>query len=213
MSISYPLDLPGATTGKTSVPGFTSQEWTMKKVGAITRSQFTGSIQVQEYQGEWLECTCTLPPMSREIAAQWEGFFGAERAPVGTFKLSDSLSVVHGSLGIATGTPLVDGANQLGKVVNLKGFTAGVTGILKAGDFMSFGVAKENLYMVVKDCDSDGDGKVAVDIFPRILENTTDEDEVSLPGAGIFRMLTANKFKFDVDQLCKGVTFTAVQDV
>ncbi len=213
MSITYPLSLPGSASGRNSVPGFVSQEWTERRIASVTRSIFTGSMQVQAFQGQWLECVVTVAAMSRAEAEPWAALLALVNSGVGSLMLGDSLSVVHGSLGVASGTPLVKGAGQTGNVLLTDGWTNSITGIVKAGDFLSFGVAKEHLYKVMKDADSDSSGNCSIDIFPSILDSTTDDDVISLPGLGQFKILDSGKYSYGVDQICKGLTFTAVQDI
>ncbi len=206
MSITFPIDLP-------SKPGFLSQEWDYKVIAAVSRSIFTGSIQVQKFQGEWLESTVVLPAMPRELAEQWAAFLALLRGPVNSFLLGDSLSNVHGTLGVATGTPLIKGAGQIGSLVHTDGWTHDIAKIVKAGDFLSFGVAKEHLYKATADSDSDSSGNADINIFPSILEATTDDDEITIPGMGQFKLLDAGKYAYGVDQICKGLTFTCAQDI
>lgn len=57
--------------------------------------------------------------------------------------------------GVATGAPVVNGASQTGSSLATSGWTANVTGILKAGDYVGF---NGELRMVVADANSDGTG-------------------------------------------------------
>lgn len=215
MSITFPLDQPGYSDSiRTSVPGYQSQDWTYQKIVALSRSIFTGSIQVQEFQGEWLECVITLPAMPREKAEPWAAFLGSLRGPVGSFMLGDSLSIVHGIRGVLlTGQPLIKGAAQVGKIVN----TDGWTGTLKAGDWIAFAGSsgKWHLYKVMADVtSSDATATTAIDIFPQLLDPTVDNNGIAFGhGQGQFKMLNPGTYGYDVAQICKGLTFTAVQDI
>ncbi|WP_133125796.1 hypothetical protein [Thalassospira marina] len=70
---------------------------------------------------------------------------------------------------MASGNPVVDGANQKGGVLATAGWTANVSGILLAGDYIGLGDgADARMYRVLRDVDSDAGGKASIDIWPRI---------------------------------------------
>jgi hypothetical protein len=72
-----------------------------------------------------------------------------------------------------SGTINVDGASQTGTTLNIKGLTAGQTGIAKAGDFfVAAGASK--VYMVTADANSDGSGKAALSIMPKLVASPAD---------------------------------------
>ncbi len=59
--------------------------------------------------------------------------------------------------GAATGTPLVKGASQTGNTLTTDGWTTGVTGILKAGDWIQLGTGSTStLHKLQQAADSDG---------------------------------------------------------
>lgn len=66
------------------------------------------------------------------------------------------------------GSPVVNGAGQTGRTVNLRGLTAGQTGIAKAGDFIKF-ANHGKVYMVTADANSDGGGLAALTIEPQLI--------------------------------------------
>ncbi len=73
----------------------------------------------------------TLFQSSTEISKQYtEGKMGI----AGGMKWSMDQNVNAHTVGVATGTPLVDGASQTGSTLVTKGWTNGVTNILKKGD-------------------------------------------------------------------------------
>jgi hypothetical protein len=88
--------------------------------------------------------------------------------------------------GSIPGTPVVDGANQIGTVLNLRGFTASQLGVLKFGDVITLGTALAGTliyalnpvsldtlsdtrqFTVMADANSDANGKASVSIYPAI---------------------------------------------
>lgn len=65
--------------------------------------------------------------------------------------------------GIATGTPVVNGAGQTGSSLSVSGWTASKTGILKAGDYFQVGT---ELKMMVADANSNGSGIATLTFEP-----------------------------------------------
>lgn len=82
----------------------------------------------------------------------------------------------HNARGTLGGTPVVDGASQAGKTLDIRGMSNSITGIFKAGDQISFQNANGNyeLKLVLSDADSDGTGDVSVDITPEIHVSPAD---------------------------------------
>jgi len=89
-------------------------------------------------------------------------------------------------VGAFTGTPLTDGASQIGATLNIKGFGLSITDCLKKGDvFTIAGVYSINplthkstgslkQFVVTADSASDGSGDMACPISPAIVYDQTD---------------------------------------
>lgn len=205
MAVTYPLSLPS------SPPGFRTFDMSGHAAVGITQSPFTGSQQIFEWPGAWWSAKVSLPPMVRANAERWIAFMLALRGQSGTFLLGDPLGKTP--RGIATGTPLVNGANQVGKSLTTDGWTASKTGILLAGDYIQLGSGlTQRIHKLVKDANSDGTGVAVFDIFPSLRESPADNAVITLAStAGVFRM-TSNDPGWTVD-LAKtyGIGFTAVE--
>ena len=130
MPISYPVTPP-------SSPSARDCELSGRAVVGVTESPFTGSQQVQASQGQMWSLSVTLPPMVRADAEAWFAFMLKLNGRYGTFTFCPP--AMKTPRGIATGTPLVDGASQTGNSLATKGWTATQTGILKAGDLLQLG--------------------------------------------------------------------------
>ena len=181
MTISYPLAFPTS---------FGASEFTIDlvKAVAVTESPFSFSQQVQEHPGEAWEIACVLTLLNREQAEDYNAFILSLAGRVGTFTMA-----IPGSetpRGVATGTPLVKGASQTGRSLIMDGFTSGVTGILKAGDFIQLGGGSTTrLHKVLADVNSNGSGEVTVDIAPKIVTAPADNATVVVTNAkGLFRL-------------------------
>lgn len=117
----------------------------------------------------------TYAPLTR---AQWAPIFAfgvKQRGRYETFQyvLPTPLKT---PLGVATGTPTVN--NQSGSPEELQtgsrnvataGWTAGVTGIVKAGDFLLY-AGHSKVYMAVADANSDGSGLATIQQEPALYE-------------------------------------------
>jgi len=179
MSITYPLSFPA---------GIAPKRVTFFGVNAvsISRSPFTFDTQTQSFSGQSWGAEVTLPAMIRETAEEWISFLMALQGPKGTFYLRDPLAAEP--RGVATGTPLVNGANQTGNSLVTDGWTNSTTGILKRGDKIQIG---SRLYAVMgtSDVDSDGSGNATIDIWPRLRESPADnENIITVEAAGVFRL-------------------------
>ena len=116
------------------------------------------------------------------ITADWEGLTRAQFAPIQAFVIAqrgqwDSFSMVlpghKAPQGVATGTPLVNGASQSGRTLATKGWTANVSGILKAGDFIGIG-GQTKVYMVTADANADASGNATLNIEPALMATPAD---------------------------------------
>ena len=205
MAISYPISLPTSRTPQKA-------KISAINIASANQSPFTGTSQIQEWPGEWFQLQVSMPPIRDRVAAQaWVSALISLRGMVGTFEYG--LPDYKGPFGIATGTPVTDGDQAAGsKTLDISGFTASQTGILKNGDYIqaagSSGV--KHLYRVLADADSDGDGLCTVDIFPRTREALADNTSIVLNSPQGTWMLTSNQRDFDIDEaMTYGISFSA----
>ena len=105
--------------------------------------------QVRTRGGQRWGIVLTYAPMTRASFMPVWAFLIGQRGQWGTFTLTvPGHDTPQGSW--AGGAPLVDGANQVGNTLNIKGLTPSQTGIAKAGDFIKpAGTTK--VYMVTAD--------------------------------------------------------------
>lgn len=80
---------------------------------------------------------------------------------------------IYARQGSAAGTPVVDGAGQTGKVLNIRGLTLSAAGIYLIGDMLQ--LATGQLVQTTKaDVNADGAGKAAVNIQPALRSSPAD---------------------------------------
>lgn len=73
-------------------------------------------------------------------------------------------------LGVATGTPLVNGAHAVGEAaISTNGWTVSITDIMKTGDILKFS-NHTKVYIVVEDTNSDVGGVASLTIEPPLIE-------------------------------------------
>ena len=189
---TYPVTLPFAPY---------HVEWEKIDRVGYAESEFTFQQQKQVHQGDLRTAEFLYRPMVRERAAQLEAALESLRGG-GTFYLGPTGNEKT-PRGIATGTPLVDGAGQTGYTLATKGWTAAQTGILKAGDWLAFG---GHLYRIEADANSNGGGLATVTLTTRIRVATTDSAPITVNSpVGTFR-LTEPRVQFSINEAQHHVT-------
>lgn len=203
MAITYPITLP-------SSPAPSRLRIYPRAIVAVAASPFSGAQQVYQHQGQFWQADITLPPMRRADADAWIAAMLQLNGRYGTFRLGDAARI--NPRGDASGTPLVKGAGQTGQSLITDGWTAGVTGILKQGDYIE---VASRLYMVMVDADSDGSGNATLDIWPRLRAATIDNEAITVRSCrGIFR-LASNEMPWDAlpANMVDSISFTAIEAI
>ena len=187
MTVTYPLSLP-------STPAARNTRFALRSAAAVGSSPFTYKQQTHSFPGQMWEVEVQLPPMLRATVADWQGWLLSLRGRYGTFLLGDWDATTP--RGTATGTPVADSAGSptinaaRDRVFHTTGWTTGVTGIMKAGDYLQIGTGlSSHLHMVVADANSDGSGNAALDIEPALREDVTNGLTITTSSAkGLFRL-------------------------
>ena len=191
MAITYPRTLPTHT-------GIRSVTLRAVNVTAVSESVFTLRQQIFKHSGERWEAEVALPAMARAAAEQWLAWLLSMRGREGTFLLGDPLGgTPQGSAG---GTPVVNGASQVGDSVSIDGCTTSETGWLKAGDYIQLGAG------------ATATGQATLDIWPAITTAPGDGATVVTSSAkGVFR-LAGSSTEWTSNEIAHyGIVFPAVQ--
>lgn len=202
MAVTFPLAIP---TNK----GLAKIRLTANNVVGVSQSPFTAKQQVYKYTGQFWEADISLPPMKRADAEYWISFLLKLNGSYGTFLLGDPNGAT--ARGVATGTPLVKGANQTGADLITDGWTPNTTGILKAGDYIQLGTGSTSLlHKVLDDVNSDGSGNATLTLWPDLRTAPSDNAAIVVSSPkGVFR-LTANQQAWDINEATfYGITFGA----
>ncbi len=177
-------------------------------VVAVSESPFTYKQQVQEGRGQRWAVEITLPPMVRGQAEPWFALFMRLNGRAGTFVMGD----VDGAVprGLASGSPVVAGAGQSGNALQTSGWSAGVSGVLLAGDWVQLG---NRLHKVMADVDSDANGGAVLPLWPRLRESPADAMPLILENTvGVWRLDAWPEWPSDENNLY-ALTFNASEVV
>ena len=118
----------------------------------------------------------TYPELKREQIAPIIVFADKQRGD--TFQIV--LPNFSTPMGVATGTPVADGAQIAGSLsIDIRGMTAATTGILKAGDVIK-AANHSKVYMVTEDADTDGSGNVTVQIDTPLTDAVGDGEAITV---------------------------------
>lgn len=171
---------------------------TMTNVVGRTASPFTLEEQAYKWDGAQWSMEFTLPPQTtRAKASEWITFGMRLEGSFNYFLMGDPSAKTP--MGVATGTPLIDGNGQTGNFLSTKGWTPNVSGILKAGDYIQIGSGiNSRLHMVVENASSDASGNAVLSILPSLRHQPVNNSPIVTSNAkGIFRMAD-NSFSWAV---------------
>ncbi len=171
MAITYPLNQP------TSI-GIASISIRAQNATKTSESPFTYKQQVVAHTGQRWEATVEIPPVHRDLAADWKAMLVALKGNVGTFLLGDpDYSSPRGTVSSCTLT-----GNEGDDTVSVT-----MTGSLLAGDYIQLGSgASARLHTVLVDQTGTGN----LEIWPALRANYTSEAVVYTDPKGVFRLRT-----------------------
>lgn len=199
MAISFPISCP-------ATPGFNDLRWQARSAVASQESEFTYQEKVYAWSGQCRTLVASLPPMSLVDAKLWQAWAYKLNGIEGTFYAGDSVGKL--SQGSPGGTPLVAGSGQTGQDLTTDGWTHSITGLLKAGDWLSIG---DRLFTVLADVNSDGSGNATISVWPKIRTAYSDNAAISYGASarGIFRLTDWPEMGWDINRLQTGFKFSA----
>lgn len=113
-----------------------------------------------------------------------KAYMAGYKGKVDTYMLHESQNMPKHTVGNYSGTPLVAGTITNGDTITTDGWTASITGLLKAGDVINFegvyGVNPQSYettgllldFVVQEDVDSDGTGAATIKVWPELNDGT-----------------------------------------
>ena len=163
--------------------------------GSFPTNPAPSALKIQSYQPTRVSLSHNLRRSVRTngaqrwvITADWVGLTRAQFAPIQAFVLAQrgqwdtftaALPAHKLPQGVATGTPLVNGANQQGRSLATRGWTANLAGVMKAGDFLGI-AGQTKVYMVTADANSDSTGSATLAIEPALLMVPSDSANLAV---------------------------------
>jgi hypothetical protein len=203
MSISYPLTLPAD-------PRPRSISYTPWDVTPRSASPYTQKEQVYEYSGKKFRVSIQYPPMSKTEFKAIRAFVLSLRGAIGYFAMGDPGNTTP--LGSAPGTPLANGAHALGaNTFATKGWTAGQTNILRAGDEFQ---VESFCYTNLKDVNSDGSGNATLDIWPSLHSAVANNAAITTSSPKSLWRLEADSVTWSVSEaLTYDISFSATEAI
>ena len=152
--------------------------------GTFPLTPAPSAIKIQSYQPTRVSISHNLRRSVRTngaqrwvITADWVGLTRTQFAPIQAFVVAqrgqwDTFTAVLPAhklpQGVASGSPLVNGASQQGRTLATRGWTASMASVLKAGDFIGI-AGQTKVYMVTADASSDGYGNATLVIEPALM--------------------------------------------
>lgn len=209
MAISYPLNTP------TNI-GIANITLMAENAVAISSSPFTFQQQIVAHAGQRWAASISLPPMKRQDAEYWVAFLLSLKGQAGTFLLGDpNCQTPQGSAKTTAGTPLVNGAGQIGDVLAIDGLPTSVSNYLVAGDYIQLGTGTTStLHKVLTNVTTDSSGNALLDIWPNIRTAPADNAAVAVANTkGRFR-LKSNMQQWNINEISSyGITFDCVEAI
>lgn len=135
----------------------------------IMSETISGRMQVRSLGSQRWSFTAKYNPMTRTEFQPVYAFVISQQGMLGTFQIVPP--VIGSTSGTATGTMLANGNALIGDSTIA---VDGITGTIKAGDLVKF-ASHSKVYMVTADLDGAGD----LTIEPALLQNVTDNSEVT----------------------------------
>lgn len=181
MAVTYPIDFP-------TVIGLGGFKINLRTAVARSESPFSFVEQTYDWGGQIWEIEATTPTLNRDTAEYFNSWIFKLRGKKGTFLLP--IPGAETPRGSFAGTPVFDGAGQTGGTIDLDGFTPSTVGVIKAGDWFSYGTGSATrLHKFLDDADSDSSGQVTVNIAPNLRNSPADGTAiVTSSPKGLFRL-------------------------
>jgi hypothetical protein len=160
----------------------------------ITSTSDSGKMYTVQVDGQRFKFSATYPPMSRAEFAPVIAFIMKQRSQKETFQIA--LPDLKNAKGDVSGVVLVNGLHSAGDTTI---DVDGMTGTLKAGDFVQFN-GHSKVYMVVADA-TDSSGSATLTIEPPLREDVADNSAVTYDGVEFTVRLTNDVQQFNTGDL------------
>jgi len=168
--------------------GFSSEQKT------ITSTTDSGKMFAVQVDGQRFKFSASYPPMTRAEFAPVIAFIMKQRSQKETFQIA--LPDLKNAKGNVSGTVLVNGVHSAGDTTI---DVDGMTGTIKAGDFVKF-AGHSKVYMVVTDATASA-GAATLTIEPPLRSALADDEAVTYDGVEFTVRLTNDVQQFNTSDL------------
>ena len=182
MAGTYPI------TPEFASVGFASEQKT------ITSTSDSGKMFTVQVDGQRFKFSASYPPMNRSEFAPVYAFIMKQRSQKETFQIS--LPDLKNAKGDVSGVVETNGTANAG---DTSVTVDGMTGTLKAGDFVKFN-GHSKVYMVVSDATASA-GSATLTIEPPLRENLSDNEVITYDGVEFTVRLTNDVQEFNTGDL------------
>ena len=182
MSGTYP------TTPEFRSVGFSSEQKT------ITSTTDSGKMFAVQVDGQRFKFAASYPPMSRSDFSPVYAFIMKQRSQKETFQIA--LPDLKNAKGDVSGTVLVNGVHSAGDTTI---DVDGMTGTLKAGDYIKF-AGHTKVYVVVEDATASA-GAATLTIEPPLRSALADDEAVTYDNVQFTVRLTNDIQEFNTNDL------------
>jgi len=154
---------------------------------AAVTSPFTGTMEVQDWGGEWWEYGIEMARSNGRNARRLSAFVAALGGPRGRFLFRDP-TIRQPGIAFA---PAVSGGFQTGGTLITSGWPAFATPLF-AGDFFSLGSdAQTRLHQLTTDVVADESGSATLAFVPRLRTSPVDGAALEIAAPAVLLRLTA----------------------
>ena len=185
-----------------------SQQYYLTFTTRQFKSPFTNASQTMEFPASAWQCQLTFTNLKRDQLRELEVFLIQLRGAAGRFRLGDQANAEP--RGLAQGTPVVDGANQTGSVLNIRGCTASQD-FLKVGDYIT---VNNELKRLIADANADAAGNTVLRFEPNLRRSPADGDAVIVRNAyAVMRLSDDKQNKTKRVPMFGSVTLNLIEDI
>lgn len=172
--------------------GPSTMEWGLESNTLRFESPLSGSVQTLERPGARWRCTMNFDRLTEDDSATLQAFLVSLRGQAGRFTIYNIARPIP--RGTISGTPLVNGADQLGSSLTIDGFSSGDN--FKAGDFFTVVTASGNeLKMVTQDI-TESSGSMNVKFDPPLRQSPSDNSSIFTDYPTTTMMLTEDSIRW-----------------
>lgn len=172
------------------------------------KSPFTGASQTSPFPACHWNASLTLNNLTREQLRALEIFLLQLRGAAGRFKIGDHANPEP--RGLAQGTPVVNGAQQYGGALEIRGCTPNQN-FLMMGDYIT---VNNELKRLLSDADADHNGQTILRFEPNLRQSPADGVPVIVRNTyAIMRLSDDNQVQAKRMPMFASITINLVEDI